>query len=181
MNRLLAPELSTPLTDVDHTLGPTDAAVNIVEYGDFQCPTCKVAFPVVKLLLKRFDADVRFAYRHFPLEQPHPLALTAAEAAECAAAQGRFWQMHDLLFEGQPRLERINLDTYARNLELDMPRFASELDTHAHLRRIRTDLKSGEQSHLRGTPGFFVNGRIVDVSFGMQALLEATEASLQDR
>jgi len=181
MSRRMSPELAVSLTDMDHTIGPTDAAVTIVEYGDFQCPTCKLAFPVVKLLLKRFGADVRFAYRHFPLEQPHPLAFTAAEAAECAAAQGRFWQMHDLLFESQPRLERINLDAYARMLDLDMPRFASELDTHAHLHKVRADLKSGEQSHLRGTPGFYVNGRIVDVSFGMQALLGAIEASLKDR
>jgi len=159
-------------------MGGSDAVVNVVEYGDFQCPTCKLAFPTVKLALHRFGPKLRFAYRHFPLEQVHPLALTAAEAAECAAAQGKFWEMHDMLFENQPRLERSHLDAYARILQLDMPRFAADLDSHAHVGKVRTDLESGVGSHLRGTPGFFVNGRIVDVSFGMSALFDALETEL---
>ena len=171
-------DLAAPISDSDHTLGPKEAAVSIVEYGDFQCPTCKLAYPTVKMLLKHFGPKVRFAYRHFPLEQPHPLALPAAEAAESAGAQGRFWEMHDMLFERQPRLERIHLEEYAQVLQLDVARFAADLDAHAHVRKVRADLESGAGSRLRGTPGFFVNGRIVDVSFGMHALLESIEAAL---
>ena len=176
MNARPAPDLAVPVTSSDHVLGRLAAAITLVEYGDFECPICKLAFPAVKLLLQKLGPDIRFVYRHFPLEQPHPHALPAAEAAECAAAQGRFWEMHDLLFENQPRFERGDLDTYARRLELDMPRFAAELDGHAHVGRVRRDLESGTLSRLRGTPGFFLNGRIVDVSFGMRALFDAAEA-----
>lgn len=179
MNARSAPDLAVPVTTSDHVLGLADAPVTLVEYGDFQCPTCKLAFPAVKLLLQRFGTDVRFAFRHFPLEQPHPHALPAAEAAECAAAQGRFWEMHDLLFENQPRFERHHLDEYARRLGLDLPRFAAELDVHAHVGRVRADLDSGARSHVRGTPGFFMNGRIVDISFGMRSLFDAAERVLQ--
>jgi protein-disulfide isomerase len=161
--------------------GRPDAPVTVVEYGDFECPYCKLAFPAVKLLLQRFGSDIRFVYRHFPLHDVHPRALVAAEAAECAASQGRFWEMHDLLFENQARMERNHLEEYARRLELDVTRFAAELDTHEHIDRVRADLESGARSGVRGTPSFFVNGRIVDVSFGMRALFDAAEAALQNR
>jgi protein-disulfide isomerase len=180
MNARPAPDLAVPVTSSDHVVGRADAPITVVEYGDFECPNCKLAFPAVKLLLQRFGADIRFAYRHFPLEQPHPHALPAAEAAECAAAQDSFWQMHDLLFENQPRLDRRDLEGYARRIELDMTRFAAELDGHAHVGRVRGDIESGERSRVRGTPGFFVNGRIVDVSFGMRALFDAAEAELRN-
>lgn len=176
-----ASDLLVPVTGSDHVSGPADASVTVVEYGDFECPTCKLAFPSVKLLLKHFGPQVRFVYRHFPLEQAHPHALLAAEAAESAAAQGRFWEMHDLLFENQPRLEKNHLGEYAQRIQLDLPRFTAELETHVHVDRVRADLASGAKSHVRGTPGFFVNGRIVDVSFGMRALFDAAEAALQGR
>lgn len=173
-----AADLAAPISDSDHTQGPSEAAVSVVEYGDFQCPTCKLAFPTVKMLLKHFGPRVRFAYRHFPLEQPHPLALAAAEAAESAHAQGKFWEMHDILFERQPRLERIHLEEYAQALQLDVARFVADLDAHAHVRKVRADIESGTASRLRGTPGFYVNGRIVDVSFGMHALLDSIETAM---
>jgi len=181
VNAPSSPDLAVPVTSSDHVSGPPDAAVTVVEYGDFECPTCKLAYPSVKLLLKHFGPQVRFAYRHFPLEQPHPHALLAAEAAESAAAQGRFWEMHDLLFDNQPRLEKNHLGDYAQRIQLDLPRFTTELDTHVHVDRVRADLASGTKSHVRSTPGFFVNGRIVDVSFGMRALFDATEAALRSR
>ena len=174
------PDLVVPVSGSDHVLGPGDAFVTVVEYGDFECPICKLAYPAVKLLLRRFSTDVRFIYRHFPLAEAHRYAVPAAEAAESAAVQGRFWEMHDLLFENQPRLERPHLDIYARRLELDMPRFASGLDTHVHMDRIRADLDSGARSHIHGTPAFFVNGAIVDVSFGMDVLFNAVKAALLD-
>jgi protein-disulfide isomerase len=173
-----ATDLIDPIGPTDHVLGPALAVVEIVEYGDFQCPTCKVAVPGVQSLLARFEGRVRFAFRHFPLEDIHPHALGAAEAAECAGAQGRFWEMHRLLFDNQPRLDRKYLHDYAESLGLDMARYGSEMDGEVHLRRIRGQMEAARQSHLRATPGFFVNGRIQDVSFGMHSLFEATEAAI---
>src|SRR3954470_217846 len=101
MNNRSVSDLTLPVTKVDHVLGPHDAALTLVEYGDFECPNCKQAAPAIKLLLERFGGSVRFVYRHFPLEEVHPHALLAAEAAEAAGGQGKFWQMHDELFENQ--------------------------------------------------------------------------------
>jgi protein-disulfide isomerase len=168
------------VTDADHARGPTDAGILVIEYGDFTCAPCKLAHPAVRLLLQQFVPQIRFVYRHFLLGDGHPLAVPAAEAAECAAAQGRFWEMHDLLFDNQPWLHRQHLDEYARRLRLDRSRFAAELDGHAHLGKVRADLESGFTSHVRRTPGFFVNGSFVDVSHGMRSLFDAVDAALQE-
>lgn len=171
-------DLSHPIDGRDHVLGNSDARITVVEYGDFECPTCVQAAPSVRLLLERFEGKVLFAYRHFPLESIHPHALRAAEAAECAAAQGHFWAMHDLLFANQAHLELTDLITYAKRLDLDGTRFAAEMDGEVHLQRIREQIDSGRNSHLRATPGFFVNGVIVDVSFRLHSLFDAVEATL---
>lgn len=171
-------DLSRPIDGTDHVLGSAHAPITVVEYGDFECPTCKQAAPSVKLLLERFDGKLLFAYRHFPLESIHPHALRAAEAAECASAQGRFWAMHDLLFANQTHLDLTHLTAYAERLDLDRAKFTAEMDDEIYLQRIREHIDSGRSSHLRATPGFFVNGVIVDVSFGLQALLDAVEAAL---
>jgi len=171
-------ELALPAGGADHILGTSDAPVTVVEYGDFECPNCKQAAPAVKLLLQRFHGRVRFVYRHFPLEEVHPHALQAALAAETAAAQGRFWPMHDLLFENQAHLELPALRRCAERLELDMARYDAEMAGALHLQRVREHKQSGERSGVRGTPGFFVNGRIEDVSFGMQRLFDAVKAAL---
>ena len=174
-------DLAIAVSSADHVLGPAGAHATVVEYGDFECPTCRQAAPAVKLLLQRFSDQARFAYRHFPLEDPHPHALLAAEAAECAASQGKFWEMHDLIFENQDNLELTDLHGYARWLGLDMIRFAKELEGHEHLHVVREHMEGGRRSHVRATPGFFLNGTIVDVSFGMRALFDATEAALTGR
>ncbi len=166
-------DLLRPVDSSDHILGPAHAPVVVVEYGDFQCPTCKQAAPSVRLLLTRFPSRVLFAYRHFPLEEAHPHALAAAEAAECAAQQGKFWQMHDLLYDNQDRLGLPHLSRYAEQLGLDMARYTGEMDDHVYLQRVREHKEGGRQSHLRSTPGFFVNGRIQDVSFGLHRLFDA--------
>lgn len=172
-------DLIAPIGPTDHVLGPAHAEVEIVEYGDFQCPICKVAVPGVQSLLQHFDGRIRFAYRHFPLEEIHPLALRAAEAAESAGAQGKFWEMHRLLFDNQPKLDLEHLNGYAQSIGLDMARFRAELDGESHRRLIREQMEAARRSHLRATPGFFVNGRIQDVSFGMKSLFDATEAALK--
>lgn len=170
--------LYVPVSPVDHSLGPEHAPVTVVEYGDFECPNCKQAAPAVKLLLQRFEEQVRYVYRHFPLEDVHPHALLAAEAAECAGAQGKFWQMHDMLFEHQEHLKARDLQRYAEQIGLDMTRYAAEIGDHIYLQRIRENIDGGLRSGVRGTPGFFVNGKIQDTSFGIRSLFDAVEAAL---
>lgn len=181
LNPNMRSDLSEAVGAVDHVLGPEDAPVTIVEYGDFECPSCKHAAPAVRMLLKRFEDRVRFAFRHFPVEEFHPHALAAAEAAECAGAQGKFWEMHDLLFDNQSRLELEHLRAYAEQLGLDMASYAAAMGEHVYHQRVREHIDSGKRSGLRATPGFFVNGRIQDVSFGLHLLLDATEAELGSR
>ena len=174
-------DLAVPVSAADHTLGADHAPVTVVEYGDFECPSCKNAVPGVKMLLADYGDRIRFVYRHFPLEEPHPHALAAAEAAETAAQQGKFWEMHELLFANQAHLTSTHLHGYAERIGLDMARYTSEMDDHVYLQRIREHVAGGKRSHVRGTPGFFVNGTIRDVSFGMQALFDAVKAALHKR
>lgn len=174
-------DLAVAVSAADHAIGSAHAPLTVVEYGDFECPNCKNAAPAVKMLLENFGDRLRFVYRHFPLEQPHPHALGAAEAAECAGAQGKFWEMHDLLFANQAHLKPDHLRGYAQTLGLDMARYTAEMNDHVYLQRIREDVAGGKRSHVRGTPGFFVNGVIQDVSFGLHALFDAAEAALHSQ
>ena len=174
-------ELIKPVDGTDHVLGTAHAPVVVVEYGDFQCPNCKQAASAVKILLNRFENRVQFAYRHFPLIEIHEHALGAAQAAECAGAQGKFWEMYTLLFDNQMRLARNYLDRYAKLLELNMGRYMAEMDDGIYLQRIQDHIESGRRSGVRSTPGFFVNGRGKDVSFGLHLLLDAIEAALESK
>ena len=170
--------LAIPLQPTDHIRGPEHARVTVVEYGDFQCPTCKVAAPAIKMLLDQFPNQIRFAFRHFPLEEAHPHALLAAETSEAASAQDRFWPMHDLLFRNQALLQQKDLRRYVEALGLDLVRYTAEMDDHIYLQRVREHIDSGRRSHIRATPAFFVNGAVQDVSFGMLALHKAVEAAV---
>jgi protein-disulfide isomerase len=173
-------QLTVPVNAADHSIGPAHASVVVVEYGDFECPNCKQAAPAVKLLLRHFTGRIRFVYRHFPLEEVHPHALQAAEAAESAGAQGKFWPMHDLLFDNQPHLKLLQLRSYAEQLQIDIGRYAAEMDDHLYLQRIREHIQSGRDSGVRHTPTFFVDGRIQDVSFGLRSLFDAVDAALRE-
>lgn len=172
-------DLIVPVTRIDHILGPEHAPVTVVEYGDFECPTCKQAAPSLKLLLEHFPEQVRIVFRHFPLEELHPHALRAAEAAEIADAQGKFWEMHDLLFANQLHLKSAQLRSYAEQLDLDMSRYTAEMDDEIYLQRIREHIDSGRRSGVRATPGIFLNGVIHDVSAGMQSLFDKVAATLR--
>ena len=171
-------DLTVPPNASDHAIGPAHSSVTLVEYGDFECPNCKQAAPVIKLLLERFTGRIRFIFRHFPLAEVHPHALQAAEAAECAGGQGKFWPMHDLLFDNHAHLKAHQLRGYAERLQLDMGRYDLEMDDHVYLQRVREHMQSGRESGVRATPTFFLNGRIQDVSFGLNSLFEAVEAAL---
>jgi protein-disulfide isomerase len=172
-------ELAVAVSSIDHILGPVHAAVTLVEYGDFECPNCKQAAPAVKLMLARFADRVRFVFRHFPLSEVHPHALLAAEAAEAAGGQGKFWPMHDLLFDNQSHLKRNQLGSYAEKLELDMPRYDLELDDEVYLQRVREHIEGGKRGGVHATPTFFINGVPCDVSYGLQSLASGIEAALR--
>ncbi len=171
--------LAVPPRADDHVRGSEHARVTVLEYGDFECPSCKLAAPVASLLLERYPNRLRFIYRHFPIEDAHPHALRAAEAAEAAAAQGRFWPMHDLLFEHQTHLHDKDLAVYAATAGVEPVRYAAEMAAHIYLQKVRESEAGGRLSHLRATPSFFVNGVLCDVSFGMEALHEAVRRAIE--
>ena len=168
-------KLKPPVGANDHVQGPAKAPVTLVEYGDYECPYCGEAYPVVKALQKRLGDQMRFVFRNFPLAEAHPHAEHAAEAAEAAGAQGKFWEMHDLLYENQDALEDEDLVRYARALHLDVPRFVKEMESGAYLERVREDFRSGVRSGVNGTPSFFINGARHDGPFDLASLLAAIE------
>jgi protein-disulfide isomerase len=153
MSRLLQ-----PIGRLDHVLGAGDAAVTLVEYGDYECPHCARAHGVLAEVLRRVGDDILFAYRHFPLSQIHPHATLAAQAAEAAGDQDRFWEMHHMLFEHQDALEFDDLVSYAKSIGIDFVSFAQELRGQVTLPKVRADFLSGVRSGVNGTPTFFING-----------------------
>ena len=170
--------LTIPVSEADHHSGPDDAPVTLVEYGDFECPSCGAAYPNVESVRKKMGARLRFVFRHFPLTQMHPHAMHAAEVAEAAGTQGKFWQMHGMLFEHQDALEDADLVRYAKALHLDDKRFASELASDAYVKAIRQSIGSGIRSGVNGTPTFFINGVRYDGSWEASDLLAALEAAV---
>ena len=169
--------LALPIAGRDHVIGPPDAPAALVEYGDYECPYCGMARPIVKDVQRRLGRRLRFAYRHFPLAEIHPHATAAAEAAEAASAQGRFWEMHDLLFENQRALGDADLVRYAAALNLDLPRFVAEPAEHVYADRVREDFMTGVRSGVNGTPSFFINGRRHDGPWDADTLTEALLAA----
>ena len=150
--------LHPPVGPDDHAKGPESAPVTLVEYGDFECPYCGQAYPIVQAIQKRLGGQLRFVFRNFPLSQAHPHAQHAAEAAEAAGAQGRFWQMHDLLYENQRRLDDASLAGYAEAIGLDPQRVLQALEEGTYEPKVRDDFMSGVRSGVNGTPAFFING-----------------------
>jgi Na+/H+ antiporter NhaA len=170
-------DLAVPVDpDRDHLRGPAEAPVTVVEYGDFECPYCGRAEPIVRELLADFG-DVRYVWRHLPLSDVHPRAELAAEASEAAAAQGAFWDMHDLLLDHQGELKPRDLQTYAERLDLDLDRYRDDLGRHAHAPRIEEDVDSADISGVTGTPTFFINGRRHDGAYDIDTLSAAVRAA----
>jgi protein-disulfide isomerase len=163
---------------IDHVQGGPRAAVTLIEYGDYECPACFQANSALKVILPQFGDDLRFAFRHFPLREVHPHAELAAEAAEAAGAQGKFWPMHDLLFSNQHHLKEKHLQGYAAQLGLDMARYENEMKDRVYLQRVQEQIASGRHLAIRSTPAFYVNGVFTDVSFGLQHLHQAIERAL---
>jgi len=156
MNNLIT--LMLPVSARDHIEGRDDAPLTLVEYGDYQCPYCGEAHSVIKRLQRTLGTKLRFVFRNFPLTQAHPYAMMAAETAEAAALQGKFWQMHDFIFENQESLEPEALPAWANELGLDMKKFATAIKQGDIVKRIEEDRTSGIESGVTGTPSFFING-----------------------
>jgi len=169
-------KLVLPVAKRDHIQGPIDAPMSLLEYGDYQCPYCGEAYPITKAVQEQLGDKLCFAFRNFPLVNSHPYAEHAAEAAEAAAAQGKFWPMHDLLFENQDALDDDSLVEYAVTLDLDARRLITEVQAGAHTARIREDFSSGARGGVNGTPAFFVNGVRYDGAPDVDALVAALTA-----
>src|SRR5437773_1035019 len=167
--------LTPAVSESDHRAGPDDAPVTLVEYGDYECPHCGGAYPIVREVQRRMGRGLRLVFRNFPLAEMHPHAVRAAEAAEAAAVQDKFWEMHDLLFEHQAALDDSDLMRYAKTLALDTGRVKEELAAGTHARRVRQDFRSGVRSGVNGTPTFFINGARHDGPWDLEALLEVLE------
>jgi len=153
------PTLIPPVNALDHILGVQNATIELVEYGDFQCPFCREAFFVVKQLQERFANRLRFVFRNFPLSESHEHAMDAALAAEAAANQDRFWEMHDAIYIRQSELNEALLLRLAADLEIDLRRFADDMESPKLLSRVEADFESGVRSGVNGTPTFYLNGK----------------------
>jgi protein-disulfide isomerase len=168
--------VTLPDPDRDHIYGSADGSIRLLEYGDYECPFCSEAQPMIKEIQRRLGDDLLFAFRHFPLTNIHPHSKHAAEAAEAAGAQGNFWGMHDILFENQDELEDEYLAAYAAELGLDVPRLIREVTSSIYAQRIREDFKSGTRGGVNGTPTFFINGERYDGARDVKHLLNALTA-----
>jgi protein-disulfide isomerase len=167
--------LTPPVNEQDHSLGPDEAPVTLVEYGDFECEHCGEAHGVIKEVLAAREGDIRFVFRNFPLTQSHPHAQQAAEAAEAAAAQGAFWPMHDHLYEHQDALDPDALTGYATAIGLDVEQFQRDLTEHTYADEVRADFLSGVRSGVNGTPTFFINGQRHDGPWDAASLLAVVD------
>ena len=167
------------LTGFDHVRGDAHATLTLLEYGDYECPSCIQAQPLTQHLVDSLDGRLRFVFRHFPLVEVHPHAELAAEAAEAAAAQGQFWSMHELLFTQTHHLGLPALTGYAQAIGLDMIRFSAEMADRVYTQRVQEHRRAGQHSGVRATPAFFLDGRPVDVSFGFDKLEAAVHVALK--
>ncbi len=175
-HQVLVPQAA--LAAADHTLGDTHAGLTLLEYGDYECPACIQAEPLTQHLIEAFGKRLCFVFRHFPMVEVHRHAELAAEAAEAAAAQGQFWAMHRLLFSTPHHLALPALAAHAKSIGLDMIRFNAEMADRIYTQRVQEHRRNAEQSGVRSTPAFYLNGTPVDVSFGFEKLDEAIHAAL---
>jgi protein-disulfide isomerase len=178
---MTSPKLKIPVSIEDHSQGPDNAPLVLVEYGDYQCPDCGLAFPMVKRLQKALGDKLKFVFRNFPLSEVHPNALNAAKVAEAAAIQGKFWEMHDLLFEKQANLDRKSLGDYAGQLGLNVEARNEAGGKASVEKRVETDFEGGVRSGVNGTPTFFVNGIRYDGDWEFGPFLSALKEMLAEK
>ncbi len=172
--------LVVPVNERDHSQGPATAAVTLVQYGDYECPYTRQSTTVVRAIQQQLGDKLRFVFRNFPLTEIHPHALHSAETAEAAAAQGKFWEMHDYIFHHQHTLEDSDLARFAETLGLDPQQYANDMAHQRSLTHIEEDVESGERSGVQGTPTFFINEVLYRGSWEQDALLAALQAASQE-
>lgn len=170
--------LRVPVTQHDHVLGSPDAPVTLVEYGDYECPFCGTAHPIVNQVLRHFGPKLRYVFRHFPLTKVHPDAERAAETAEFAGAHKHFWEMHDGLYENQDRLGPPLLFSLAETLGLSEVELRDALATEKYAPKVKSDLLGGVRSGVKGIPSFFINGRQHEGTFEFSDLVSAIDSHL---
>jgi protein-disulfide isomerase len=168
-----------PILPTDHVRGRSDAPLTLFEFGDYECPGCKAAYFDILKLQAAFGDQLQFAFRHYPYAKIHPHAELAAQAAEAAGAQGKFWEMHELLFKDQSRLKFHDLLGLAGTLALDLKQFQSELDNEVYLEQVRTDFRSGVQNGVYSTPGIFINGIRVNGATDFENLKRDLDVALE--
>ncbi|WP_315814740.1 DsbA family protein [Paraflavitalea speifideaquila] len=176
----MASKLQPPLNQTDHVLGVHHAEIELIEFGDYQCPHCGAAWPVVKQLQKTYVKNMLFAFRHFPLSNAHEYAFAAAMAAEAAARQQRFWEMHDLIFENQALLSEQLFPELAQALSLNMAAFGRDLSVEALREKVEADFESGIRSGVNGTPTFYMNGLKYTGSYDYDTMAVAIEQHLTE-
>lgn len=173
-------QLKPAVNNNDHMDGNMNSALELVEYGDYECPYCGRAYPIIKSIQQKLGADLKFVFRNFPLSKSHPHAFTAAVATEAAGQQGKFWEMHDILFENQRSLEDESIIRFAQFIGLDMKRFAHDIQQKAHVDKVQNDFESGMRSGVNRTPTFFINGNKYDGDWEGEALLQYLERLLME-
>ena len=172
-------QLTPSVSKKDHSQGNSHAPLTLVEYGDYQCPHCGHAYPIIKQVQQELGEQLRFVYRNFPLSEAHPDAFKAAVAAEAAVLQHKFWEMHDIIFENQNALSWNDLFSYARNIGLNMEHFEEDVQKESIAEKVESDFESGVRSGVNGTPSFFINGEKYDGSWEEYDLLEYLKSYLQ--
>jgi protein-disulfide isomerase len=173
--------LTEPVSTKDHMQGPLTAPVILVEYGDYECPSCGEAYPILKEVKKRMGNRLCFVFRNFPLDKMHPHAFAAAVAAEAAGVQKKFWEMHDMLYENQQDLGAWALRDYAEKLRLDVGRFMDDVNSETYVHRVKHDFKTGMMSGVNGTPSLFINGKRYDGERDLESLLEVLQSIVNER
>lgn len=171
--------LSIPVGDYDHIQGAADAPLTLVEYGDYQCPYCGQAYPIVKQLQQHFGDKMRFVFRDFPLSDIHQFAMGAAEAAQIAGDYNKFWDMHDKIYENQDAIDKAHLVQYASDMGIDSHEFKSKLDSGEKQSKIKKEFVSGAESGVNGTPSFFINGVKYNGSWDFESLKDVLTTVLQ--
>ena len=171
--------LKPPVSNNDHIQGNASAAIELVEYGDYQCPYCGRAYPVIKSIQEKMGDDLKFIFRNFPLQEIHENAVAAAIAAEAAAKQHKFWEFHDLLFEHQNQLSFNNIVKLAEKLKLDLEKFRADIEDAAIQQKVDDDFESGVRSGVNGTPTFFINGKKYTDSWDEETFLSYLKSLVQ--
>jgi protein-disulfide isomerase len=168
-------KLKLPVSSKDHIQGNADAPIELVEYGDYECPHCGHAYPIIKSIQEKLGSKLKFIFRNFPLAESHPHAVNAAVASEAAALQNKFWQMHDHLFQHQTRLDDSSLIRYAEQLHLNVEQFETDFEKPELMQKVDADFETGVRSGVNGTPSFFINGEKYNDSWEEQIFLEHLE------